>query len=72
MWYEEGTRENGHQRHPPNVGLIPQLLPEVEAIHILIDKAEGVDLSGVHPDEWYGAYVLVEEAQHLKFVVEPL
>jgi len=41
-----------YQLQPPHVGFIPQVLLEVEAIHVLVDETEGVSLSRVHPHEW--------------------
>jgi len=71
--YQTSGGRNGYQLHPPRVWFVPQVLPQVETVHVLVDKTEGVVLSRVYPHKWYYAHVLlVEEGPHVNLVVKPL
>ena len=65
--------ENEYQFQSPHVGFAPQVLPEVEAIHILVDKTKRVCLSRVHPHERHYIHIaVVKEAPYVNFVVKSL
>lgn len=53
-----GGDGNGYQLHLPCVGLFPQVLPEIEMIHPLVDEGKGVFLGRIHPQERYYACTL--------------
>lgn len=64
---------NLYQVQPPRVRLFPQVLPTIEAIHILVDETESVFFSRVHPDKRYYVHILLmKEGPHVDFVVKPL
>ena len=64
---------NGYQLQPPHVGFIPQVLLEVEAIHVLVDETERVCLSRVHSHERYYVYIpVVKEAACTNLILKPL
>ena len=68
-----GEEKNEYQLQRPHVGLVPHVLPEVEAVHILVDETKGMCLGRVHPHEGYYIHVsVVKESHHVHFVVEPL
>ena len=52
---------NKYQLQPAHVGFVPQVLPEVEAIHVLVDETERVCLGRVNPDERYYVHISVVE-----------
>ena len=65
--------ENEYQFQSPHVGFAPQVLPEVEAIHILVDKTKRVYLSRVHPHEWHHLHIsVVKKGARANFIVKPL
>ena len=69
----EDLQEDGYQIQSPFAGVILQVLPEIKAAHILVDKTERVWFSRVDPYEWYLTYVRVlKEAAYADLVVEPL
>lgn len=39
----EGVQGSEHHFQFPHVGFVPQVLFEVEPLHVLVDEAEGVD-----------------------------
>ena len=47
----EGVQENIYHLQSPHIGLILQVLLEIEAVHVLVDETEGVYLSRVCPHE---------------------
>ena len=56
-----------------HAGFIPYVLPEVHAVHILVNKTERVCLSRVHSHERYYAYTAIaKEGAHVNFVEKPL
>ena len=63
---------NKYHFRPLHVRLIPQVLLEVEAVHVLIDETERVCLSRVHANERYYVHIFVKEAVHMNLVVKPL
>ena len=68
-----GCRGSDYQFQPPHGGLIPQVLLEVQALHILIDETERVGLSRVNSYERYHVHTsALKEAMHLDLIVEPL
>jgi len=66
-------QENEYQLQPAHVGFVPQVLPEVEAIHVLVDETERVCLGRVNPDERYYVHIsAVKEAACANLVEKPL
>ena len=64
---------DNHQFQPAHVGFIPQVLPEVEVIHVLVDEPERVFLGRVHPHERHCVCVIVaKEIAYADFVTKPL
>ena len=64
---------NEYQFQSLHTRLIPQVLSEVEAIHILVDETERVCFSRVHPYERYYIHIfVVKEATYESFVMKPL
>ena len=62
-----------YQLHLPHVGIIPQVLLEVEAIHKLVIETEGVCLGRIHThEEFYAHTLVVKEAPYVSLVAEPL
>ena len=62
-----------YQFHPLHVRLVSQVLPEVEAIHVLVDETKWVGLGRVHPHEWNHLYVpMVKQGPYVNFVAKPL
>ena len=69
----DGVRWNVYQLQSLYMGLIPQVLLEIEAVHVLVDETEGVRLSRVRPHEYYHAHAsVVKEATHANLIVIPL
>ena len=44
-WKEEEARRDEYQFQLLHVGLVPQVLPKVKAVHVLVDETERVCLS---------------------------
>ena len=64
---------NQHQFQLPRVGFVPQILPQVEAIHIPVDETKRVCFSRVNPHERYYVHALVvKEGPYVNFVGKPL
>jgi len=64
---------NGYQFQRPHAGLIPQVLLEVQALHIFIDETERVGLSRVDSHEGYHVHIpTVKEAMYADLIAEPL
>ena len=62
-----------YQFQPACVGFIPQVLSEVEVVHVLVDEPERVLLGRVHPHEWHCVYTPVaKEVAYADFVTKPL
>ena len=64
---------SGYQFQRSHVGLIPQVLLEVLALHIHIDETEGMSLSRVNSHEGYHVHIsTVKEVMHVYLIAEPL
>jgi hypothetical protein len=64
---------NKYQFQLAHVGFIPQVLSEVEVVHILVDESERVFLGRVHPHERHCIYIPVaKEVAYVDFVIKPL
>ena len=64
---------NGYQIQPVHIVFVPQVLFEVEAVHVFIDETKRMCLSRVHTNEWHHVHaLLVKEGPHVSFVAEPL
>ena len=69
----ESAQGDEYQLQLPSIGFVPQVLFEVEAIHMLVDKSKRVCLSRIDPQEWYYIHIsVVKEAAHANFIVKPL
>ena len=69
----DGLWGNEYQLEPPGVGVIPQILSKVEAVHGLVQETEGVSLSRVHPNKRYDVHTsVVKEGPYVDLVLEPL
>jgi len=61
---------NRYQFHPPHVWFVPQVLLEVEAIHVLVDEAKRASLSRIHPQERHYVHTpAVKETPYVNFLV---
>jgi hypothetical protein len=64
---------NAYQVQLPHVGFIPQVLPKVEVVRVLIDEYEWVRLSRVHPHERHYVHIPVaKEVTDVDLVAKPL
>ena len=64
---------SGYQFQRSHIGLIPQVLLEVQAVHILVDKTEGVSLSRVNSHKRYHIHIsTAKEVMHANLIAEPL
>ena len=71
--YGESAQGNEYQLQFLSIGFVPQVLFEVEAIHILVDESERVCLTRVDPHELYYIHTsVVKEGTGANFVVESL
>lgn len=62
-----------YQLQSPHVGFALHVLPEIETVHVLVDKSEGVASSGIHPHERHHVDTsMVKEAAYTNFVVKSL
>jgi len=69
----EGGYGSEYQFQLPRVGFVPQILPQVEAVHIHVDETERVCLSRVHSQERCYVHVsVVKESPYVNFVAKPL
>ena len=66
-----GMSTETHKLAPPNVIIVPQILPEVKVIHKLENKSQWMLGGGVDSDKWHNVLVL-EVATRQCFLVEPL
>jgi hypothetical protein len=68
------TRGRGaYQLQPPHVGLIPQVLPEVEVVRVLVNESEWVRRGRIHSHERHYVYTPeAEEVACVYFVTKPL
>ena len=72
-WKGEEAHGDEYQFQLLHVGLVPQALPKVEAVHVLVNETERVCLSRIHPHEWCYIHIFVmKEARYVNFIVEPL
>ena len=52
---------------------VPQILPEVKVVHILVDETKRVFLGRVHPHERYHLHTpVVKESVRVDFILKPL
>jgi hypothetical protein len=64
---------NAYQVQLPHVGLIPQVLPKVEVVRVLIDEYEWVRPSRVHSHERHYVHIPVaKEVTDVDLVAKPL
>jgi hypothetical protein len=69
----EGVHGNRYQIQPLNVRFIPQVLLEIEAVHVLVDETERMCLSRVHPHERHHVHIYAaKEAAYMNLVAKPL
>ena len=62
-----------YQPQPLHVWFTPQVLPQAEAVHILVDETEGVRLGRVHPHKRYHPHVFaVEDVTYVNLVANSL
>ena len=66
-----GMSTETHKLAPPNVVIVPQILPEVKVIHKLENKSQWMLGGGVHSDKWHEVPVL-EATTRQCFLIEPL
>ena len=65
--------KNRYQFQPAHAGFVPQVLSEVEVVHVLVDESERVLLGRVHPHERHCIHIPVaKEVVYADFVTEPL
>lgn len=64
---------NRYQFQPLCIGFILLILPEVQAVHILIDETERVHFSRIHSHEWHCLHIsAAKEGAHLGLIGKPL
>lgn len=70
---DRGRVYGDYHLQPSHVGSVPHVLPEVLAVHVLVDETEWVCLSRVHSHERYYVYTpIVKEDARVNFIAEPL
>ena len=68
-----GAQGNWYQVQLSCIGLVPQVLLEVETIHVLVNEAERVFLRGVNTHERYDTRnSVVEEVAYVNLILKPL
>ena len=67
------VHKNKYQFQPAHAGFVPQVLSEVEVVHVLVDESERVLLSRVHPHERHCVHISVaKEVAYANFIAKPL
>ena len=64
---------DGYQLQFLHISFVPQVLPEVQVVHMFVDESEWVCPSRVHPHERHHAYIPVaKKIVHADLVTKPL
>ena len=73
MLNREKVCKDDYQPQPSHIWFIPQVLLEVEVVHVDVDETEEVGLGRVHPYERHYIYIaLAKEIMYMNLIEKPL